>query len=287
MYIYIYIYIERERERERERLWYLCSPSPHCLDEWHHRSGPSSVRSLQHPPSAGLPLGLHPVFNWKGDRQISHLDLRKITKCTLEPNWKFKPHKYKKFCILYQPLVMFGTWICGTVFSVLHILRYTLAKFFIFCKTRGWKYINISPLPFSKVTYFWAICSRCLEETHKSRSLLFTITEKSEFVSSWTQISPYLWEFKSKWHIYKTWYNSWRMKDQLDVTCASHKSNPSSVLQGIVDSYSTLPWVTWGAVTVVKGIPWRGLLRHRLANGALVYPSQGGRYRAEGCMTLA
>ena len=66
----------------------------------------------------------------------------------------------------------------------------------------------------------------------------------------------------------------------------SHKSNPSSVLQGIVDSYSTLPWVTWEAVTVVEGIPWWGLLQHRLANSALVYPSQGGRYRAKGCMAL-
>jgi hypothetical protein len=26
------------------------------------------------------------------------------------------------------------------------------------------------------------------------------------------------------------------------------------------------------------------LLGHRLDNGALVYPSQGGRYSAEGCM---
>jgi len=38
-------------------------------------------------------------------------------------------------------------------------------------------------------------------------------------------------------------------------TNASHKSNPSSVLRGIVDSYSTLPWVTWEAVTFVEGIP--------------------------------
>jgi hypothetical protein len=36
---------------------------------------------------------------------------------------------------------------------------------------------------------------------------------------------------------------------------ASHKSNPSPVPQGIVDLYSTLPWVTWEAVTVVEGIP--------------------------------
>ena len=34
---------------------------------------------------------------------------------------------------------------------------------------------------------------------------------------------------------------------------ASHKSNSSSVPQGYVDSYSTLPWVTWEAVTGVQG----------------------------------
>ena len=38
--------------------------------------------------------------------------------------------------------------------------------------------------------------------------------------------------------------------------------SPSSVLQGIVNSYSTLPWVMWEAVTVVEGIVWRGLLQH-------------------------
>jgi hypothetical protein len=32
---------------------------------------------------------------------------------------------------------------------------------------------------------------------------------------------------------------------KLTQNIASHKSNPSSVLRGIVDSYSTLPWVTW------------------------------------------
>ena len=67
---------------------------------------------------------------------------------------------------------------------------------------------------------------------------------------------------------------------------ASHKSNPSSVPCGIVDLYSTLPWVTWEAVTFVEGVPCWGLLRHTLANGVLVYPSQGGRYSAEGCKTL-
>jgi hypothetical protein len=35
---------------------------------------------------------------------------------------------------------------------------------------------------------------------------------------------------------------------------ASHKSNPSSIPWGIVDSYPTLPWVTWEAVIVVEGI---------------------------------
>jgi len=66
----------------------------------------------------------------------------------------------------------------------------------------------------------------------------------------------------------------------------SHKSNPSSVLQGYVDSYSTLPWVTVEAVTGVEGVPCGALLRHTLAKGALAYPNQGGRYRAEGCMAL-
>ena len=60
----------------------------------------------------------------------------------------------------------------------------------------------------------------------------------------------------------------------------------STLPRVIVDSYSTLPWVTWEAVTVVEGIPWWGLLRHTLAIGAVVYPSQGGRYHAEGCVVL-
>jgi hypothetical protein len=34
----------------------------------------------------------------------------------------------------------------------------------------------------------------------------------------------------------------------------------------------------------VEGIPSQGLLRNTLGNGALVYPGQGGRYRAKGCM---
>jgi len=45
------------------------------------------------------------------------------------------------------------------------------------------------------------------------------------------------------------------------ITCvvndlsAYHKSNPSSVTRGIVHSYSSVPWVTWEAVTVVEGTP--------------------------------
>lgn len=53
-----------------------------------------------------------------------------------------------------------------------------------------------------------------------------------------------------------------------------------TLLQGFI------PWVTWEAVTGVAGILCRGLLRHMLANRALVYPIQGGRYRAEGCIAL-
>jgi hypothetical protein len=55
-------------------------------------------------------------------------------------------------------------------------------------------------------------------------------------------------------------------------SAASHKPNRSSVPRGIADSYSTLPWVTREAVTVVEGIPWWGLLRHTLANGASGLP---------------
>ena len=35
---------------------------------------------------------------------------------------------------------------------------------------------------------------------------------------------------------------------------ASYKSNSLSVPPGIIDSYSTVPWVMWEAVTVVDGI---------------------------------
>ena len=72
----------------------------------------------------------------------------------------------------------------------------------------------------------------------------------------------------------------------LTHTFASHKSNPSSQPQGIVDSYSTLPCVMWETVTGLEGIPCWGFLQHMLVNRVLVYPSQGGRYRAEGCVAL-
>jgi len=39
-------------------------------------------------------------------------------------------------------------------------------------------------------------------------------------------------------------------------------------------------------VTVVEGIPCRGLLQQTLADGALFYQSHSGRYRAEGCRAL-
>jgi hypothetical protein len=56
---------------------------------------------------------------------------------------------------------------------------------------------------------------------------------------------------------------------------------------GYPDTYwQSVPWVTWEVVTDVEWIPCRGLPRHMLANGAVVYPSQGGRYCAEGCMVL-
>jgi len=42
---------------------------------------------------------------------------------------------------------------------------------------------------------------------------------------------------------------------EIKLQKASHKSKSSSILWGIVDSYSTLPRVMWEAVTVVEGIP--------------------------------
>jgi hypothetical protein len=52
------------------------------------------------------------------------------------------------------------------------------------------------------------------------------------------------------------------------ILLASHKSNPSSVPQSYVDLHSTLPRVTWEAVTGVEGAPCWGL-RHTLAKEAL------------------
>ena len=48
----------------------------------------------------------------------------------------------------------------------------------------------------------------------------------------------------------------------------------------------SVSWVKWEVVTGVEGTPCRGSLRHMLANRVLVYPSQGIRYCAEGCMAL-
>jgi hypothetical protein len=89
------------------------------------------------------------------------------------------------------------------------------------------------------------------------------------------------------WHIKKdnTWANvhkTFPLKQPLRGT--SYKSKPSSVLRGYVDSYSTLGHMECG--NRHGGIPWWGFLWHMLANRALVYPSQGGRYHAEGCLAL-
>ena len=46
------------------------------------------------------------------------------------------------------------------------------------------------------------------------------------------------------------------------------------------------PRVTWQAVTGVERTHCRVVLRQTLANRALVYLSQGGRYRTESCMAL-
>jgi hypothetical protein len=48
---------------------------------------------------------------------------------------------------------------------------------------------------------------------------------------------------------------------------ASHESKPSSVSQGYVDSYSTLPWVTWEAVTDLEGYPDEGYYYKCLLTG--------------------
>jgi len=59
----------------------------------------------------------------------------------------------------------------------------------------------------------------------------------------------------------------------MKTVTASHKSNLSSVPQGYVDSCSN----NLGHVGV-EGYPDEGYY-DTLADGALVYPSQGGRYR--------
>ena len=45
-------------------------------------------------------------------------------------------------------------------------------------------------------------------------------------------------------------------------------------------------WVTWEVVTGVDGTLSRGEIILALADVTLLYPSQGGRYRAEGSMAL-
>ena len=51
-------------------------------------------------------------------------------------------------------------------------------------------------------------------------------------------------------------------------------------------TWTSIPWVTWQAVTGVEGTHCSSVLRQTLANRALVYLSQGGRYRTESCMAL-
>jgi len=65
----------------------------------------------------------------------------------------------------------------------------------------------------------------------------------------------------------------------MELYILSSPSKPSSVLRGVVDSYSIVGHVGGGN-------RFGGLLRHTLNIVAMVYPSQGGRYHAEGCMAL-
>jgi len=70
-----------------------------------------------------------------------------------------------------------------------------------------------------------------------------------------------------------------------DWSCeASHKSKiPHTYLRVMQKSVTC---IMWEAVTGVEWIPCKGFLQHMLANRALVYPSQGGRYCAKSCMAL-
>jgi hypothetical protein len=75
----------------------------------------------------------------------------------------------------------------------------------------------------------------------------------------------------------------------LSLTCAVCPSQPP--INPTTRPYQRIMWrsVTWGTcevVTSVEGISCRGLLRHMLANGALVYSSHGRRYGAEGRTAL-
>ena len=51
-------------------------------------------------------------------------------------------------------------------------------------------------------------------------------------------------------------------------------------------TWRLVPWVMWETVTDMDRTACRGLPRHTVPNGTLVYPSEGGRYRAEGCEAL-
>jgi len=51
-------------------------------------------------------------------------------------------------------------------------------------------------------------------------------------------------------------------------------------------TWTSVPWVTWEAVTGVEGTLCRVLIQYTLANGTLVYPKPGRMYHAEGCRAL-
>ena len=69
----------------------------------------------------------------------------------------------------------------------------------------------------------------------------------------------------------------------LSICCHMQRKPPRNPTPHL---YFRVMWITWEAVTGVEGKPCRGLLQHMLANRALVYPSQGGKYHAEGCIAL-
>ena len=66
----------------------------------------------------------------------------------------------------------------------------------------------------------------------------------------------------------------------------SHKSNPFSVPQGYVDSYSTLTWVMSEAVTGVQGYADAGYYDTGWLTGLWSTPAKVEGIGAEGCMAL-